>query len=668
MRVRAATSRDDEVAAALRSDVKARVVVVATVVEVSARTLVPARVGSRLIAVAAAALMAALVAVTMPGAVAAQETNSLQSIDPPDGVSLGASPSVITLSFNQELGDDDALTLELACSNQPQDTGIPDIDDDGLIVTVAVNVGLPRGACVISWTLRDGLGETIALGTSTFSVTADAPATVAGDGATTTTSPFITVPAVNPAAAAADEPENPGSTGGALWLGRLLSTLGILVVFGALALISVGWPEGPEYVVTVRFLRAVWMVALVGTVLYLVAYSADFNNSSLGAAMSPSQWLDLEKDGWTGRGALLRLVLIAASGWVAMRPERIIDPQSAMWAWALPGAALVAVAMSRVDGPAAVVGFLVGIVHVFAAAVWIGGAALVARVVLAGPGEEDLVQATRAFTRVSVPAMVVAAITGIIQTIRLVGGDLFGSSHGQVLLLKVIAVAAMLAVALAARQQVALRLDRAHELTVPLADRFRRAFGAEAALGIVVLAFSGWMLTLAPAKIDPLAGETYTRVIPFNDTASGVHATVFIGPGTVGLNGLKVEVDEPADGITNLTLRFLPPVGSNTFGIEQAIPLTTWGTAVLDDSEGLPFNVAGTWTIQLVASTAIGVQEGAETTFAVTDVEGNFVTIPPADGTVPVQVSIVEQSTTTAPFATSPTTLAPVPETTAPPG
>jgi copper transport protein len=255
--------------------------------------------------------------------------------------------------------------------------------------------------------------------------------------------------------------------------------------------------------------------------------------------------------------------------------------------------------------------------------------------------------------------MVVAAVTGIIQVIRLVGGDLFGSSHGQVLLLKVIAVAAMLAVSLAARQQVTLRLDRAHELTVPLADRFRRAFGAEAALGIVVLAFSGWMLTLTPAKVDPLAGETYTREIPFNDTASGIQATVFLGPGRTGLNGLKVEVEAPADGITNLTLRFLPPIGSDTYGLEQSIPLTTSGTAVLDDSVGLPFNVAGTWTIQLVASTAIGVQEGAETTFPITDADGNFPTIPPADSTIPVQVSLVEQPTTTAPFATSPTTVAP---------
>ena len=72
------------------------------------------------------------------------------------------------------------------------------------------------------------------------------------------------------------EPVEQGSTGGALWFGRLLSTLGILVVFGGLALISVGWPEGPEYVVTVRFLRAAWVLSMLGTILYVIAYTADF--------------------------------------------------------------------------------------------------------------------------------------------------------------------------------------------------------------------------------------------------------------------------------------------------------------------------------------------------------------------------------------------------------
>jgi len=356
-------------------------------------------------------------------------------------------------------------------------------------------------------------------------------------------------------------------------------------------------------------------------------------------------------------------VFVGASGWVAIRPERIIDPQTAMWAWALPGFALVMVALSRVDGPAAPIGFLVRVAHVLAVAVWFGGAALVARVVLAGPGEDDLVQATRSFSRISIPAILVTCVTGIIELIRLDGGDLFGTSHGRVLMLKVVAVAAMLAVALAARQQVTMRLERAHELTVPTADRFRRAFGAEAAFGVVALAFSGWLLGLTPAKVDQFPSESYTREIPFNDEATGLVAVVKIGPARVGLNGFRIEVEEPADNINNLTLLFVPPNGSNLNSLQQAIPLTTSGTAQLAIADGLPFGVGGVWTLQLSVSTATGTLQDATATFEVLDAAGNEITTPPVGGSVPTQVELIDPSTTVAPFATT-TTIA---STTSPP-
>lgn len=634
-----------------------------TVVGVSVRTSVPSRMGASVVGrgatllVAAVAIVAAL-AIGAPAA--AQDANSLQSITPEDGVSLSESPTEIQLVFNQELAVDDSVTVNLSCSFQPQETGVPEVDDDRLIVTTAINTPLPKGACTIAWSLKDTADEVLLSGTTSFSVTSDPPATATdpadGDStATTTTDPFIRTAATQ-TDGTATEPVDQGSTGGALWLGRMLSTLGILVVFGGLALISVGWPEGPEYVVTVRFLRAAWLLALLGTFLYLIAYAADFNGTSLGSAMSPGQWLDLNDDGWSGRGALLRLVFIGASGWAAIRPERIIDPQSAMWAWALPGFALVAVSLSRVDGPAAPLGFLIGLVHVLSVAIWFGGAALVARVVLAGPGEDDLVQATRTFSRISIPAILVACVTGIMQLIRLDGGDLFGSSHGRVLLLKVVAVAAMLAVALAVRQQVTLRLDRAHELTVPAADRFRRAFGAEAALGVVALAFSGWLLGLTPSKVDDFPGEDYTRELSFRDEATGLDAVVFIGPARVGNNGFRIEVEAPADNINNLTLLFVPPEGTNLPSLQQPIPLSTSGTAQLATADGLPFRVGGVWTLQVSVSTATGTLEGATRTFQVFDADGNEVLTPQTPVSDPPQISVIEGSTTTAPFATASTT------------
>ena len=359
----------------------------ATVVDVSVRTSVPSRQGARAVGSPAdvfgrvgaplLAVVAAVVAVlAMVSPASAQEGNTLQSIEPGDGASLAERPEQIRLVFNQELAADDVVAVDLACSFQPQQLGEQEIDDDRLIVTFPVVSVLPKGACTIAWSLRDVDGETVVSGTTSFTVTSDPPAEstpTSVDGstsaATTTTDPFIRQSATQ-TSGTASEPVDQGSTGGALWFGRLLSTIGILVVFGGLTLISVGWPEGPEYVVTVRFLRAAWILSRLGTVLYVVAYAAVFNGTSVGSALSPGAWLDLYDDWWRGRGALLRLVFIAASGWVAMRPERIIDPQTAMWAWAFPGFALIAVSMSRMDGPAVLLGFIIAIIHTFSVAVW----------------------------------------------------------------------------------------------------------------------------------------------------------------------------------------------------------------------------------------------------------------------------------------------------------
>lgn len=635
--------------------------IMTTVGRVSVRTSVSSHVGARLARALALFAVAAIAVLVGPATAAGQESNTLRSIEPEDGTSLSESPTSIVLVFDQELADDDAVTVNLSCNFEPQDIGLPEPDEDRVIVSTAINTPLPKGACNIAWGLTNGEGDVILNDTTSFAVTTDPPAsstdTTPATGTVTGNTGTAPETVTSVASEAASEPVDQGGTGGAIWLGRLLSTLGILVVFGGLALISVGWPEGPEYIVTVRFLRTAWIVSLLGTLLYLVAFAADFNGTSLGAAMSPGQWLDLKDAGWAGRGALLRFALIAATGWVAIRPERIIDPQSAMWAWVLPGFALVAVAMSRIAGPVAPLGFIVGVAHVLAVGIWFGGAALVARVVLAGPGEDDLVQATRTFSRISIPAILVACATGIIQLIRLDGGDLFGSNHGQVLLLKTIAVAAMLAVALKVRQQVSHRLDRAHEMTAPTADRFRRAFGAEAAFGVVALAFSGWLLGLTPPGVDEFGSESYAREITFNDPTSGLEAVVKIGPARVGANGIRVEVAAPPDGINNLSVQFVPPEGSDQLIIEQAIPLSTAGTALLETEDGLPFRVGGTWTVRLSGSTALGTLDGATSTFVVLDADGSEVTVPTAVvDSSPAQVQLIDQTTTTAQFATTTTT------------
>lgn len=540
-------------------------------------------------------------------------SNSLVDSEPTDGATLATSPVEMVFTFAERLGNDDTLTAPVACGSVPQRIGVPEVSADRLSVTVDVLTPFPRGACTISWGLRDGLNQPVAGGLITFSVSSSPvsqPTAPTGGGTATDSSNL-------PTGARAQAQDSSGGVAGASWFGRVISTTGILALFGAIAVIGLAWPEGPEYVLTRRYLQSLWLVALVGTVIFVVSTVAAATEISFGAALNPATWLDLAEGGWTDRFALMRLVLVVASVWAIWRPERLIDPATQLVAVALPTLALVMVGLSRIGGSLAPIGIVLSITHAAAAAVWFGGALIITRVVASGPGDSDLVDAIRAFNKVSMPAILVTIVTGVAQMVRLDGGQLFTSGHGQVLLAKTAAVAAMVFLAIATRQVVAARLRRARGLTVGHAARFRRAFGVEATVGVFVLAMSGWLVSLTPPQLVPQI--TYAVERQFVDRGSELDVRVLIRPAEVGPNGIRVLVTAPAIGISDLRLVFIPPPGTEARIIEQAIPLSGVGVALLDQSDGLPFDVAGQWTLQLSGITRAGTLSEATTTFLVAE-------------------------------------------------
>ena len=138
-----------KVAVALRRDVDCPPSRLATVFAVSKGDLSrpnPSGVLQRALITVLLGALATLAALSTGLAAEAQEgTNSLQSIDPPNGATLDQSPTAIVLSFNQELRSDDRPIVVLSCGSpsQPQDTGSPEVDDDGLIVTIPINTPVP---------------------------------------------------------------------------------------------------------------------------------------------------------------------------------------------------------------------------------------------------------------------------------------------------------------------------------------------------------------------------------------------------------------------------------------------------------------------------------------------------------------------------------------------
>jgi copper transport protein len=619
------------------------------------RTGVPGRL-LRLLVAALAVVVGVLMA---GGGPARAQSADLESSSPEDGAELEAPPTQVVLQFDQPVGD---AEVTMTCAGNP--FVAPNVGDttksaDGRTLTVPVLVPMPIGRCNVSWTTLQPNGEDGATGSFSFEVLSS---TTAAPGDTTGASTAATgsTPSATTAPAADDDGDGSavGSgvrdaaevSDGATWLGRVLSALGLAVLFGSFVLIVVAWPEGPEYILAVRFLRSVWILTFAGTLLYVVALSAAVNDDSLGSGLSPGSWLDLLDAGWPGRAAVARLVLVVATGWVVLRPERVIDPTTQLPALAIPALAVVTIGLARTGGDLAALGVLAGIVHALSMAVWFGGVVLLARVVLAGPGEEDLVQAVRGFGRISSAAIAITVVSGLVQLYRLDGGSLFSDSHGRVLVVKTVFVAVMLFVGLTARQIAQQRLNRAPDLTPPTADRLRRAFGTEAVIGLVVLGLSGWLMSFTPAKAPERNATEFAVEEPFFDAPSGVDLVVQIAPARVGANQLRVRVNAPATGLSGLVVQFIPPAGSAQGAIAQPIALIGEGVAT-SAQDHLPLDVAGLWTMQVDATTAEGTISSQQT-FRVASADGEQVTpdIDPTPTAAPVTAA-----PTTAPIITSPT-------------
>ena len=529
--------------------------------------------------------------------------NSLTSSTPAAGATIDVSPPSLTLVFAQPVGPSPQVTMTCGDPGVPQSVSDAVPLADQVTVSVTVTAPAPKGVCNVSWRVTDTNLQPAGSGSFSFTilndtaVTTSTSTTVAGTGSTvagaTTTTVATTVPT------SVDDGDGDGAaasnSAGPLGLFRLVSMLGLAMLFGALVVIAIAWPEGVEYILTVRYLRTAWGIALIGTYLFVAALAADQSGDGLGSTLIPTSWGDL-LDTTSGKAALLRLLLVAGAAYVVMRPERAIDPATQALALGPAGLAVVTLAFGRDEF--GLIEWAAGAVHAIAMAVWLGGLLLLTRVVLAGPGDEDLVHAVRGFARLATPALWATVITGAILLFRLDRGEL-GSSHGLVLIVKTLLVSVMVFVGVAARQFITQRVSRSDVMTAPLATRLRRALGIEALIGIVVLALTSWLLALSPPGLAASNESNLQLQPPHTFQNAALNADVRVAfTERVGTNDVRIEVITPAAGLGALTVEFLPPAGSIAPGmIISPIPLTGAGVAELEQSDGFTLNAVGTWTV-----------------------------------------------------------------------
>ncbi len=463
------------------------------------------RLPARRLARWALSLLAAGTAAALwsPSPVAAETT--LASSTPAADATVDTLSTTIELVFSAPIGPSPVVTMACGSPGVIQALGDPVLKADQVSVSVALLVPAPKGPCVVGWKVTDTNLQPAGSGSFGFVVSNETIVTTTAPTTTVLVDPSATTTTVAaPAPTDGTDTEGGTSSGssGPLGLFRLISNLGLAALFGGLVVIATVWPSGPEYQVTHNYIRVVWAVTAVGTYLYAASLAAEQSGSGLGSMLIPTSWVDLF-DTTPGKAAVLRFLLVLGCLYVVASPFRAVEEGMQLPALGLPALAVATVAFSRAEfGFIEIIG---GVAHSLAMSVWLGGLLLIGRVVLHGPGEEDLVQAVVGFRRISGLALWATVLSGGLLAFQLDRGSL-GSSHGLVLLSKTLFVALMVAVSLATGQFVAQRMVRAAYLSDQMVVRLRRPLTIEAVLGVVALGLTSWMLSLNPPGLSASDG------------------------------------------------------------------------------------------------------------------------------------------------------------------
>jgi copper transport protein len=602
-----------------------------------------------------------------PAGAGTDDQPRLISSRPANGAVLNATPIEIVLQFDKRLPAGPISLVLQNAANEPQSLRQVITQQNRSVITAGINNLLAVGRYRVTYRVAAESGPPLT-GSFTFELQAPSGATTgtdleATDGATdaltddTGTAGTDAISAAGGGESSTSTPATQVSSGSGTGhyagfvgvLARTLAFIGIAAIFGALVVMAVTWAEGVEYVNTVQHLRICWVVGLVGSLFTLAAATADASGDSLFTSLLPTKWFDELFDVTLGKVLLIRLAAIVACVWIVNRPERVVEPGSQLMGLAVPAIGLATYGWSRTGTDVNVVAIPAGAVHALSAAAWFGGAALLTHVVLAGPGESDVVHALRGFRRIGVPAMLLTILSGAVQTVLFLGGlgKLATTTYGRIFVLKVIAAMLMAFVATANRQYIRARLGRTDHLAPRPAHKLHKSVRTEVLAGAAALLFASWLVTTPSPRLtepNPVTGRRDT----YSSADGAFTVRLKMSPTQVGQNTeFHFDLLEPttvSDAV--VTLR---PVDNKSNGIEIPIPENTpqYG---FDAEQGFTFGTSGEWNLTVSGSGPNGRLQDIRATFVVRNADGS---LPLTTTTVPAGATSTSPTTTVPPTSST---------------
>ena len=555
-------------------------------------------------------------------------TNEITSSNPVRNQIVQVQPPQIQMVFRDAITDLGKMGLTVVCGSEPIGIGLPQLGADSKTVSFAVTSAFTAGECLITWKLADGSQGSIPFTSQIVSETT-IPLT---DGTPTDT----TLPAVIGEVVVQSAGGGP-RVGGLLGLLRIFEYLLVAAIFGGLLTVTLAWPEGIDYGVCLRFFRITWLLAVVTTYLIVAITAMRNSDNTFVGSLNPFGWFGVLNDA-AGLVLLLRFALVIGSFWVTFQPARVFEPATQVPAITLITVLMATFAFTRIGQNVAIFTYIFGIAHVLAIGMWLGGLLLLSRAVLNAPGEADLLNAVRGFTRISTILILVSIGTGVMQVYLLDSFNIFSTGHGRLNLLKLVVVAGMAWISLMFKNFTVTRLSKESELTSKMAWRLRRAVSTELLVGILVLGLTSWMVPMQPTQARASGAEP-TVPYAFREELKNdrFHVIISLTPGTTGVNAMRIELLEPSR-INNFVVKLIPSEIGYA-GIAINVPLKRRGAAIVMGDGSFTLPVAGVWSIEINGATTTGELIPLATTINITE-------------------STVASTTTVAPDLASTTTLA----------
>jgi copper transport protein len=434
--------------------------------------------------------------------------NSLVSSDPADGSTLAVAPTQIVWVFDKSVPLD-TLTVTLIDASGARNElagSVHGAAGDAEVVTPLPV--LQPGDVSIRWRLVGPDGHPV---TGRVDVTITPPAVSVAPEATPTTpagadaAPSTAIPPA--VGTTADDGGDGASSTPSLvrWLLRYSSYLAIMAVVGILLTSAYVWSGAGTHPLLRQILSGALIATAVLAFLQLLVIGSDISGDTLWATLGA---IDAALSTDAGMALAVRIV-IAIAMWLVLFQYRIDHPDVYWTAVSLPSLALLATwafagHSSSMRWPE--IGVITDVAHHAAAAAWIAGLAIVGWIVIPTTTPDVLGPAVRRFSRVAAVSVGILVVTGLVQTVRLVGSptDLLDADHGRYLVAKLVVLAVMLAIANINRRRIDNHLDDTTTIEQHLGP-IRNAVIAEFAIGLAIVAITAAMVVSPPSTSETTA-------------------------------------------------------------------------------------------------------------------------------------------------------------------